>query len=68
VIDMAGALFDPLAAGQQDMAAVTAEHCSAADALLLGRNTFQAFRGFWPQEASDPTGIAEYVNGAPARA
>jgi dihydrofolate reductase len=53
----------PLAAGQQDMAAVTAEHSSDADALLLGRNTFEAFRAFWPQQTSDPTGVAEYLNG-----
>jgi dihydrofolate reductase len=62
VIDMAGGWFDPLAAGQQDMAAVIAEHSRAADALLLGRNTFEAFRAFWPQQASDPTGVADYLN------
>lgn len=61
VIDMAGGWFDPLAAGQQDMAAVTAEHSGAADALLLGRNTFEAFRAFWPQQGNDPTGVAEYL-------
>ena len=63
VIELAGGWFDPLAAGQQDMAAVTAAHSSDADALLLGRNTFEAFRAFWPQQTSDPTGVAEYLNG-----
>ena len=62
VIEMAGGWFDPLAAGQQDMSAVTAEHSSAADALLLGRSTFEAFRAFWPQQTNDPTGVAEYLN------
>jgi dihydrofolate reductase len=62
VIEMAGGWFDPLAAGQQDMAAMTAEHSSAADALLLGRSTFEAFRAFWPQQTNDPTGVAEYLN------
>ena len=62
VIDMAGGWFDPLAAGQADMAAVTAEHSSAADGLLLGRRTFEAFRAFWPNQTDDPTGVAEYLN------
>jgi dihydrofolate reductase len=62
VIDMAGGWFDPLAAGQQDIAAATAEHSGAADALLLGRNTFESFRAFWPEQTSDPTGVADYLN------
>jgi dihydrofolate reductase len=63
VIDMAGGWFDPLAAGQADMTAVTAEHSRAADGLLLGRRTFEAFRAFWPNQADDPTGVAAYLNG-----
>ena len=62
VIDLAGGWFDPLAAGQADMAAVTAEHSSGADGLLLGRRTFEAFRAFWPNQTEDPTGVAEYLN------
>ena len=62
VIEMAGGWFDPLAAGQADMAAVTAEHSRAADGLLLGRRTFEAFRAFWPNQTGEPTGVAEYLN------
>jgi dihydrofolate reductase len=62
VIDLAGGWFDPLAAGQADMAAVTAEHSRGADGLLLGRRTFEAFRAFWPNQTEDPTGVADYLN------
>lgn len=44
------------------MMAVTAEHSAAADALLVGRNTFEAFRSFWPKQTNDRTGISGYLN------
>jgi dihydrofolate reductase len=64
VIDMAAGWFDPLAkdVDQSDIAAVTAEHSGAADALLVGRHTFEAFREFWPRQTGDPTGVAAYLN------
>lgn len=64
VIDMAAGWFDPLAkdVDQSDISAATAEHSAAADALLVGRNTFEAFRGFWPRQTEDPTGVADYLN------
>ena len=64
VIDMSGGWFDPLARGvdQSDIAEVTAEHSKAADALLVGRNTFEAFREFWPAQTDDPTGVSDYLN------
>jgi dihydrofolate reductase len=33
-----------------------------ADALLLGRRTFEAFRGFWPMQGDNPSGTSEYLN------
>jgi dihydrofolate reductase len=33
-----------------------------ADALLLGRRTFEDFRGYWPKQSDDSTGITEYLN------
>jgi len=65
VIDMSGGWFDPLArdVDQSDIADVTAEHSRAADALLVGRHTFEAFRGFWPAQTDDPTGVSDYLNG-----
>ena len=65
VIDMSGGWFDPLAedTDQTDITAANAEHSAAADALLVGRNTFESFRGFWPHVEDDPTGVREYLNG-----
>lgn len=64
VIDMAAGWFDPLDSdvNPTDIAAATAEHQAAADALLVGRNTFESFRGFWPQQTDDPTGVSDYLN------
>ena len=33
---------------------------SQADALLVGRQTFEDFRGYWPKQTDDPTGVTEY--------
>jgi dihydrofolate reductase len=64
VIDMAGGWFDPLSedVDQSDIVAATAEHREAADALLVGRNTFESFREFWPKQTDDPTGVSDYLN------
>lgn len=64
VIDMAGGWFDPLNedVDQSDITAVNLEHQAAADALLVGRNTFESFREFWPAQTEDPTGVAAYLN------
>jgi dihydrofolate reductase len=64
VIDMAAGWFDPLAedVDQSDLTAATAAPSAAADALLLGRNTFESFRGFWPEQTDDPTGVSDYLN------
>jgi dihydrofolate reductase len=32
-----------------------AERLRAADTLLLGRNTYEGFKGFWPSVADDPS-------------
>ena len=64
VIDMAAGWFDPLDedVDQSDITAATTEHREAADALLVGRTTFEIFRGFWPQQTDDPTGVSEYLD------
>ncbi len=64
VIDMAEGWFDPLNKNvdQSDITAANTEHREAADALLVGRNTFEAFREFWPRQTDDPTGVSEYLN------
>ena len=64
VIDMAEGWFDPLDedVDQSDITAANTEHREAADALLVGRNTFEIFRGFWPHQRDDPTGVSDYLN------
>lgn len=38
----------------QSFDAYCAERLAAADTLLLGRNTYEGFKGFWPQMADNP--------------
>jgi catechol 2,3-dioxygenase-like lactoylglutathione lyase family enzyme len=61
VIDMSEGWFDPLNedVDQSDITAANTEHQESADALLVGRNTFEAFRGFWPRQTDDPTGVSD---------
>jgi hypothetical protein len=33
-----------------------------ADALLVGRRTFEDLRSYWPEQSDDPTGITDYLN------
>lgn len=37
------------------------ERLQEADTLLLGRNTYEGFKGFWPGVADDPAGAAEQL-------
>jgi dihydrofolate reductase len=64
VIDMADGWFDPLSedVDQSDITSANAEHREAADALLVGRNTFEIFRSFWPERTDDPTGVSGYLD------
>jgi dihydrofolate reductase len=47
---------------QSDVEAALGAQRAAADALLLGRVTFEDMRGYWPLQADDTTGITEYLN------
>jgi dihydrofolate reductase len=62
VIDLAAGWFDPTDQTDSQLLAVTRAHMAEQDALLLGRNTFEAFRAFWPNQADDATGITDYLN------
>jgi len=62
VMDLAGGWFDPLTAEQADIVEATRAHREAADVLLVGRGTFESFRGFWPHLRDDPTGVGEYLD------
>ena len=38
------------------------EQRERADALVLGRSTFEAFRSYWPQQTDNPSGTSQYLN------
>jgi dihydrofolate reductase len=53
--------FDPQLQ-DDDLLAESHRQDARADALLLGRKTFEDFRSYWPHQTSDPTGITAYLN------
>ena len=62
-IEMLGDWFDPQ--GQGDTGDLTAEmhrQDDESDALLLGRQTFTDFRGYWRDLTADTTGISASLN------
>lgn len=64
-IEMLEAWFDPQRQGDTDKGDLLEEEQrqgSEADALLVGRRTFEAFRAYWPEQTDDATGITEYLN------
>jgi len=56
--------FDP-GAQDEDLIAVTTEHREAADALVLGRVTYEEFAGYWPARVDDQTGVSGYLDRVP---
>ena len=38
------------------------QHMKRQDGLLLGRVTFEQFRGYWPEQKDDSTGITAHLN------
>jgi dihydrofolate reductase len=65
VIEATEGWFDP-AGGEDDVSDVETalrKQREAADALLLGRLTFEQMRGYWPLQTDDTTGITDYLNG-----
>ena len=61
-VEMLGDWFDPTNDDRQVLEASTrlSERC---DAMVLGRRTFEDFRGYWPEQTDDTTGITEELNG-----
>src|ERR1700754_4310778 len=60
-IEMLGDWFDPKL---QDEELLEESHRqdTEADALLVGRQTFEDFRSYWPNQSDDTTGVAAYLN------
>ena len=64
-IEMLSDWFDPQGQGGADNSDLLEElhrQDSDSDALLVGRNTFEAFRRYWPEQSNDKTGITDYLN------
>jgi dihydrofolate reductase len=64
-IEMLGDWFSPQGQAEVDNSDLLEElhrHDDEADALLLGRQTFEDFRGYWPHQTDDATGITERLN------
>jgi dihydrofolate reductase len=60
-IEMLDNWFDPqLQDGE--LLAESHRQDAQADALLLGRQTFEDFRRYWPQQTDDRTGVTDYLN------
>ena len=60
-IEMLDDWFDP-AAQDPDQLEILDRDSAACDAILLGRQTFEDFRGYWPLQEDDATGITEELN------
>jgi dihydrofolate reductase len=64
VIEQIGDWFAPAAgdADDADIVATLREQMQTQTALLLGRNTFESFRKYWPAQTGDTTGIRAHLN------
>ncbi len=61
-VEMLDDWFDP-ADQDPELAAETRRQDETCDAVLLGRQTFEDFRGYWPaQVGQDTTGVADQLN------
>jgi dihydrofolate reductase len=56
-----GDWFDPTSQSP-DLNAEVLRQSEAEDVLLLGRQTFTDFRGYWPLQTDDTTGITAHLN------
>jgi dihydrofolate reductase len=65
-IEMLDDWFDP-ADQDPELAGEMRRQTAHEDVLLLGRQTFEDFRGYWPHQADDATGVAEALDRADKR-
>ena len=60
-VEMLDDWFDP-ADQDPEMVALLEANDVRCDGVLLGRQTFLDFRGYWPQQTDDPSGSADFLN------
>jgi len=66
VVEFVDDWFDPADQDDaDDLFAVMQEQMAGEEALLLGRKTFEDFRGYWPRQTDDASGSAEHLNRVP---
>lgn len=62
-IEFLGSWFDPGTADDQtDQLEELQRQQDRSDGLLLGRRTFEDFRGYWPRQTDDTTGVTAHLN------
>lgn len=64
-IEMLGDWFDPQSQGRGDTSDLLEElhrQDRDTDGFLVGRQTFEDLRRYWPKQHDDPTGITSYLN------
>ena len=60
-VEMLDDWFDPQAR-DEELSAELMRQSANEDVLLLGRQTFEDFRGYWPHATDDTTGVADHLN------
>jgi len=60
-VEMLDDWFDPQLQ-DEDLLEESHRQDSQADALVVGRQTFEDFRAYWPKQTDDPTGVTDYLN------
>jgi len=60
-IEMLDDWFDPQLQ-DEDLLEESHRQDAQADALLVGRQTFEDFRSYWPKQTDDATGVTDYLN------
>jgi dihydrofolate reductase len=64
-IEMLDDWFDPqgqAAVDNSDLMAELHRQDRTADAFLVGRQTFEDLRSYWPEQTDDATGVTDYLN------
>lgn len=62
VVEFIDDWFAPDDQGDPDQVAAMQLHMHAESALLLGRQTFEDFRGYWPLQVNEATGTTHHLN------
>ena len=62
VIEFVDPWFDPGKQEDRELLDVIGGHTARETALILGRQTFEDFRGYWPLQTDDTTGFTAHLN------